>query len=413
MRTLLAVLAAAFLAYSLTIGQLHFTDVNSGDDFNRALVDGPVLIFIHQPNCLGCAKLKGEVFPKPQVAQALRGVNLVSIDLAAYPVTSIKVVADGSVYVYQGSLRVSKASGQVEVPIYATPTLVLGYVKNGTIHLTMVIVGAVEAPQLIELVKLAYTQPTEATPRPSTTQTAEPTTATQTTSPLGTVAQIALSFAAGAASVFSPCVLPVVTIAATTYLARRNLALVLLGMVISFAALAALATTAAAWARAAATTALYLIGGVVLVAIGLIFVIERFNKAFLMWVSSLQTRAYKLTKRGAGAVGDLALGASLGAVWMPCVAPFLGVVAMGSLVAAALSRDYLAVFFNTLAYAAGLAAVIYAVVYAVQKSARRTATLKWSRLGRRIEYAVGIASIVLGILLIGEAFGLRTITLLV
>jgi len=313
MRTLLAVLAAAFLAYSLTIGQLHFTDVNSGDDFNRALVDGPVLIFIHQPNCLGCAKLKGEVFPKPQVAQALRGVNLVSIDLAAYPVTSIKVVADGSVYVYQGSLRVSKASGQVEVPIYATPTLVLGYVKNGTIHLTMVIVGAVEAPQLIELVKLAYTQPTEATPRPSTTQTAEPTTATQTTSPLGTVAQIALSFAAGAASVFSPCVLPVVTIAATTYLARRNLALVLLGMVISFAALAALATTAAAWARAAATTALYLIGGVVLVAIGLIFVIERFNKAFLMWVSSLQTRAYKLTKRGAGAVGDLALGASLGA----------------------------------------------------------------------------------------------------
>jgi len=404
MRTLLAVLAAALLAYSLTIGQLHFTDVNSGDDFNRALADGPILIFIHQPDCPGCAYLKGVIFPQPQVAQAFRGVNLVSIDLSTYPVTSIKAVTDGFGTRTQGSLRASKASGQVEVPIYATPTLVLGYVKNGTIHLTMVIVGAVEAPQLIELVKLAYAQPAEMAPRP---------TATQTASSLGTAAQIALSFAAGAASMFSPCVLPVVTVATTTYLARRNLALVLLGMVISFAALAALATTAAAWACAAATTALYLIGGAVLVAIGLIFVVERFNKAFLMWVSGLQTRAYKLTKRGVGAVGDLALGASLGTVWMPCVAPFLGVVAMGSLVAAALSRDYIAMFFNTLTYAAGLAAVIYAVVYAVQKSARRTATLKWSKLGRRIEYAVEIASIVLGILLIGEAFGLRTITLLV
>jgi len=404
MRTLLAVLAAALLAYSLTIGQLHFTDVNSGDDFNRALADGPILIFIHQPDCPGCAYLKGVIFPQPQVAQAFRGVNLVSIDLSTYPVTSIKAVTDGFGTRTQGSLRASKASGQVEVPIYATPTLVLGYVKNGTIHLTMVIVGAVEAPPLIELVKLAYAQPAEMAPRP---------TATQTASSLGTAAQIALSFAAGAASMFSPCVLPVVTVATTTYLARRNLALVLLGMVISFAALAALATTAAAWACAAATTALYLIGGAVLVAIGLIFVVERFNKAFLMWVSGLQTRAYKLTKRGVGAVGDLALGASLGTVWMPCVAPFLGVVAMGSLVAAALSRDYIAMFFNTLTYAAGLAAVIYAVVYAVQKSARRTATLKWSKLGRRIEYAVEIASIVLGILLIGEAFGLRTITLLV
>jgi len=74
----------------------------------------------------------------------------------------------------------------------------------------MVIVGAVEEPQLIELVKLAYAQPTETAPHPTATQTAEQATVTQTASSLGAAAQIALSFVSGAASVFSPCVLPVV-----------------------------------------------------------------------------------------------------------------------------------------------------------------------------------------------------------
>jgi hypothetical protein len=38
--------------------------------------------------------------------------------------------------------------------------------------------------------------------------------------------------------------------------------------------------------------------------------------------------------------------------------------------------------------------------------------MKWGALGRKIEYAVSAASIVLGVLLIGEALGLGTSTLL-
>jgi cytochrome c biogenesis protein CcdA len=82
-------------------------------------------------------------------------------------------------------------------------------------------------------------------------------------------------------------------------------------------------------------------------------------------------------------------------------------------VASALTGNYLLLFAATLAYAAGLALVIYILITAVRRSAARAAkSVKWGALGRKIEYAVGVASIVLGVLLIGEALGLGTFTFL-
>lgn len=37
--------------------------------------------------------------------------------------------------------------------------------------------------------------------------------------------------------------------------------------------------------------------------------------------------------------------------------------------------------------------------------------MKWGALGRKVEYVVGAASIVLGVLLIGEALGLGTFSI--
>jgi thioredoxin-related protein len=50
------------LVLALQIGQLQFTDVNSAQDLASALRDGPLLIFIHQPDCPGCQYLKTQVF---------------------------------------------------------------------------------------------------------------------------------------------------------------------------------------------------------------------------------------------------------------------------------------------------------------------------------------------------------------
>jgi cytochrome c biogenesis protein CcdA/thioredoxin-related protein len=415
MKAVAAVLLLAMLVVALQIGELNFVDVKSAQDFKNALKDGPVLVFIHQPNCPGCQYLETQVFTDGRVASALKDINLVSIDLADYWVRGVEAVADGRVYIYYGgSLRELKASGRQNIPVMGTPTVIMGYVKDGDLHVTFVMIGAVDSDTFLKFLELAY-------PRQSP-QTAEGQIAgapqieerqVVVGSGLQTFVQLALSFAAGAASVFSPCVLPVLTIAATTYLARRSLSIVLVGMAVSYAVIATAVSAAAAWVGEVANVVLYAVGGVLLILMGAVLVVERLNKAFVVWASRFQTSAYKVSRRGVGKVGDFMLGASLGAVWTPCIAPFFGAVVVANLVASAISGNYLLLFAATLAYAAGLALVIYILITAVRRGAARAAkSVKWGALGRKIEYAVGVASIILGVLLIGEALGLGTFTFL-
>jgi len=203
------------------------------------------------------------------------------------------------------------------------------------------------------------------------------------------------------------------TIAATTYLVRRSLPLVLAGMAASYAVIATVVSAVAAWVGEAVNVVLYAVGGVLLVAMGAVLVVERLNRAYVIWASRFQTSAYKASKRGVGRAGDFMLGASLGAVWTPCIAPFFGAVVVANLVASALTGNYLLLFAATLAYAAGLALVIYLLIVAVRRGAGRAAkSMRWGSLGRKIEYAVGVASIMLGVLLIGEALGLGTFSAL-
>ncbi len=414
MRVAAAVLLLTMLIAAIQIGQLNFVDVKSAQDFKNALRDGPVLVFIHQPNCPGCQYLETQVFTDGRVASALKDINLVSIDLANYPVLSVEAVADGKLYIYYGSLRELKVSDRQNIPVRVTPTVIMGYVKDGDLHVTFVMIGPVDSDRFLKFLELAY-------PR-QWPQTAEGQIAgapqieerqAVVDSGLQTFVQLALSFAAGAASVFSPCVLPVLTIAATTYLARRSLSIVLAGMAVSYAVIATAVSAAAAWVGEVANVVLYAVGGVLLILIGAVLVVERLNKAFVVWASRLQTSAYKVSRRGVGKVGDFMLGASLGAVWTPCIAPFFGAVVVANLVVSAISGNYLLLFAATLAYAAGLALVIYILITAVRRSAARAAkSVKWGALGRKIEYAVGVTSIVLGVLLIGEALGLGTFTFL-
>ncbi|MCC6066664.1 MAG: cytochrome c biogenesis protein [Pyrobaculum sp.] len=407
MKTATALLLLAALAAALQIGQLQFTDVKSQQDLAAALGrDGRVLIFIHQPDCPGCQYLKTQVFTDGRVASALKGINLVSIDLANYLVRGVEAVADGQVYIYYGgSLREQKVSGRQNIPVIGTPTVIMGYVKDGVLRVTFVMIGAADPGTFLKFLDMAYGQQTS-TPQQQTQQPAAREGAQA-------FAQIALSFAAGVVSVFSPCVLPVLTIAATTYLVRRSLPLVLAGMAASYAVIATAVSAVAAWVGEVVNVVLYAVGGVLLMAMGAVLVVERLNKAFVIWASRFQTSAYKASKRGVGRAGDFMLGASLGAVWTPCIAPFFGAVVVANLVASALTGNYLLLFAATLAYAAGLALVIYLLIVAVRRGAGRAAkSMRWGSLGRKIEYAVGAASIILGVLLIGEALGLGTFSAL-
>lgn len=400
MKSLIIPLLISAFILALQIGQLHFVDVYSSQDFKNAIREGPVLIFIHQPDCPGCMYLKTQVFTDGQVVKALENIKLVAIDLSKYPLRSLDVVTDGQVYLYYGgSLFVQKTSGTQKIPVIGTPTVIMGFVRGGEIHTTFIMIGATDPATFLKFIKAAYGENFQTSP-PSMR-------------PPILVLQLTASFIAGAVSVFSPCVLPVLTIAATTYLARRSLPLVLIGMVLSFATLATVVTALASWIGEVTNTVLYAVGGVVLIAMGLVLVVERLNKAFVLWTSRFQTSAYKASRRGVGKIGDLTLGASLGAVWTPCIAPFFGAVVVANFVASALSRDYLALFVSTLAYATGLATVVYLLVETLRRGASRaTKSIKWASWGRRLEYAVGFISIALGMLLVGEAAGLRVFSTL-
>lgn len=107
MKVILLTLFVLYLS-ALQIGPLSFTEVTSQIDLHNALREGPVLVFIHSPTCPACQYMISQVFTKDEVAAALSGVNLLSIDLSKYRITSLEVFIDGQVYIYYGGLRTER-----------------------------------------------------------------------------------------------------------------------------------------------------------------------------------------------------------------------------------------------------------------------------------------------------------------
>jgi cytochrome c biogenesis protein CcdA len=208
-----------------------------------------------------------------------------------------------------------------------------------------------------------------------------------------------VAFAVGTASVFSPCVLPVLTVGAVAMAARRSLWKVLAGMVLAFSAFGVL-VSALGQAASGFKAALEGAGGAVLIALGLLLAVPSLERRFVTAMSGLQTKASKAA-RGAG---DFALGLSLGAVWTPCIAPFMGLAAVSALV----SGNFLDGFAIMLAYALGLAVALYVILKAVSRWGKKAAvkSMKLSKWGNRLELIVGVVSIALGALLLAQAAGL-------
>nr|KJR73830.1 MAG: cytochrome C biogenesis protein [Thermoproteus sp. AZ2] len=399
-------LAAVALAGSVVqFGLLKFYEVSSLSDLESYLAshNGPVLLFVHEEGCPACDYMISQVFTQPSVADAVGGMNLVAVDITYVPVTSLTVYANGSIFVVEnGQAGYTKPLyGQQTLPIIGTPTTVVGYDEGGKLYVKGVLLGGLPPEGFLEFLNYSFgglPQPAAQASAPSSSAqlTASASGAGSAGSPLFA---LPMAFAVGAASVFSPCVLPVLTVSAVTLAARRSLPKILLGMVASFAAFGAL-VAALGQAAAGLKSALAGLGGAVLLALGLVLLVPQLERRFVVAMSGLQTKASKAA-RGAG---DVALGLSLGAVWTPCIAPFMGFAAVSALI----SGNFLDGFAIMLAYAAGLAATIYAVLRAVLRWGRRAATKSYrlSRWGRRLELIVGAASIALGALLIAEALGL-------
>ncbi|WP_167828101.1 cytochrome c biogenesis protein [Thermoproteus tenax] len=400
MRLLLAVLLMAALALAGSVAQLgglSFYEVSSIQDLSSYLAahPGPTLVFVHEEGCPACEYMISNVFTNAEVEAALAKFNLVAVDTTYVPVSSIPVYLNGSVFLVEnGQAGYSKPYfGPYQVPIIGTPTTLVGDSEGGELYLRGLLLGGLPPQGFLEFLNYSGMLNETALNQPQVSVRQSP-------GPQPLLA-LPVAFAVGAASVFSPCVLPVLTVGAVATAARRNLGRVLAGMALAFSAFGA-GVSALGQAVSGVKTALEGIGGSVLLLLGLVLMVPALERRFVISMSGLQTRASKMA-RGAG---DFALGLSLGAVWTPCIAPFMGVAAVSALI----SGNFLVGFAIMIAYALGLSLAVYAVLKAVSKWGKRAAarSIGLSKWGRRLELIVGAVSILLGILLLGEALGLGT-----
>jgi cytochrome c biogenesis protein CcdA/thiol-disulfide isomerase/thioredoxin len=136
-----------------------------------------------------------------------------------------------------------------------------------------------------------------------------------------------LVFLGGVLTILSPCVLPIVPLVfarAGRPFVRSTLPM-LVGLALTFAATASLATVSAAWVvraselgRGAAIALLALVAASLLVPA----IAERLTRPLVR----LGDRAQRRAGRAPGLLGDVAVGAAVGLLWAPCAGPILGLV---------------------------------------------------------------------------------------
>ncbi|MGC2048071.1 MAG: cytochrome c biogenesis protein CcdA [Gallionella sp.] len=206
-----------------------------------------------------------------------------------------------------------------------------------------------------------------------------------------------LAYIGGVLTIFSPCVLPVLPFifARSDQSFRRSGLPILVGMAVTFAVLASLATVGGAWlvginqyGRYAAMLLLLLMG------LALVFpsLSERMMRPFVALGGTLQQRA----DRQAGIRGSLLLGVAVGFLWAPCAGPILGLLLAG----AALSGANLYSALLLLAFAAGTASSLAvallagARVFSLMK--RSLGAEEWLRRGLGVAVLAGVVVIALG-----------------
>lgn len=210
---------------------------------------------------------------------------------------------------------------------------------------------------------------------------------------------LALSFAAGALSTLSPCVLPLlpaILLGATAQHRLGPLALTA-GLALSFASVGLFVATIG-YGLGLTGDLFRLVGGVLMVGIGVVLLVPLAQVRWAIAAGPLQSWT-ESTFGGlstSGPRGQFALGLLLGVVWAPCVGPTLGAASL----LAAQGKDLGNVVATTLVFAVGAAVPLLLLAMLSGASLRA-----WSR---RLASGASWGKPVLGIVL--TTIGLLVVT---
>lgn len=206
-----------------------------------------------------------------------------------------------------------------------------------------------------------------------------------------------LSYLGGVLTILSPCILPVLPFVfarSDRPFAQSGLPL-LLGMAVTFAGIATIATLggswaihANAWGRAIAMVLLALFGLTLL----LPSLADRMTRPLVALGARLSNDA-----QGGGAASSLLLGVATGLLWAPCAGPILGLILTGAAIHGASASTTLLLLSYALGAATSLAAalLIGGKVFAAMKKSLHAG--EWVRRVLGVLVLAGVAAIALGL----------------
>jgi cytochrome c-type biogenesis protein len=213
------------------------------------------------------------------------------------------------------------------------------------------------------------------------------------------IGTIGLALLAGVLSILSPCVLPLLPIVLGTAQSEHRLRPVALasGLALSFTVIGLFVATIG-FAIGLDTEVFRAISAVLLIAVGLVLLVPRFQEQFAVAASPVGSWVDDRFGGFAGTslYGQFGLGLLLGAVWAPCVGPTLGAAS----ILAAKGENLGQVALTMLAFGIGAALPLMVLGFV-----SREAMMRWR--GRLMEAGKG-GKMLLGVLLV--AIGLIVAT---
>ena len=203
-----------------------------------------------------------------------------------------------------------------------------------------------------------------------------------------------LALAAGVLTVAAPCILPMLPIllgASVGQTSRARPAFITLGFVVSFAVVA-LVFGAFAESLGASEEVLREIAIALLLVFGALMIFPHPFRLLAARMHGVVNRAHAFgTGAGAGNMGGLLLGMTLGVVWTPCAGPVLGSI----LTVVATSHDLAWSGLLLLTYAIGSGIPMLGIAYGGQYVTTRVRS--FARYTHRLQQAFGVAVIVIAV----------------
>lgn len=212
------------------------------------------------------------------------------------------------------------------------------------------------------------------------------------------VATYGLGFVAGAASVLSPCVLPLLPILATSALAKHRFGIVALagGLAISFAGVGIFLATLGASAGLDPEVLRRGAAGV-MVFFGLVMLSGTLQRAFSRLSAVIGVKGQQALDdvKGNGLLGQMMVGLLLGVVWTPCVGPTLG--AATSLAAQGQDLGHIAILMALFGLGAASPLVLLGTISRVSLMKMRGTLATW---GSTVRWTLGTLFVVMGMIVI-------------